>query len=51
MDGTRLRVVATLGSAQTLAWASSYYLAAMLARPMAAELGVGEPSGRCAGRC
>jgi predicted MFS family arabinose efflux permease len=44
MDRTRLRVVATLGSAQTLAWASSYYLAAMLARPMAAELGVTEPT-------
>lgn len=38
------RVVATLGSAQTLAWASSYYLPAMLARPMAADLGVAEPT-------
>lgn len=39
-----LRVVTTLGTAQTLAWASSYYLAAMLARPMAADLGVAEPT-------
>lgn len=30
----------TLGSAQTLAWASSYYLPAILALPMARELGV-----------
>nr|WP_283101707.1 MFS transporter [Halomonas populi] len=30
----------TLGSAQTLAWASSYYLPAILAVPMARELGV-----------
>ena len=29
-----------LGSAQTLAWASSYYLPAMLATPMARDLGV-----------
>jgi predicted MFS family arabinose efflux permease len=34
----RLRVVATLGTAQTLAWASSYYLAAILADPIAREL-------------
>lgn len=40
----RLRVVSTLGVAQTLAWASSYYLPAMLARPMARELGVSEPT-------
>lgn len=40
----RTRVVATLGTAQTLAWASSYYLPAMLARPMAQELGVSEPT-------
>lgn len=38
------RVVLTLGTAQTLAWASSYYLPAMLARPMAADLGVAEPT-------
>lgn len=40
----RTRVVTTLGLAQTLAWASSYYLPAMLARPMARELGVAEPT-------
>lgn len=44
MANARLRVVATLGGAQTLAWASSYYLPALLARPMAAELGVAEPT-------
>ncbi len=44
MAQSRPRVVATLGTAQTLAWASSYYLPAMLARPMAAELGVSEPT-------
>jgi MFS family permease len=37
----RWPVVARLGVAQTLAWASSYYLPAMLALPMARELGVG----------
>lgn len=36
--------IAALGSAQTLAWASSYYLPAMLAAPMAADLGVAAPS-------
>jgi len=44
MPAGRTRVVATLGTAQTLAWASSYYLPAMLARPMAGELGVSEPT-------
>lgn len=34
------RVVLALGTAQTLAWASSYYLPAILARPMAASLGM-----------
>lgn len=34
------RVVIALGSAQTLAWASSYYLPAILAAPMAEELGI-----------
>jgi MFS family permease len=33
-------VVAALGTSQTLAWASSYYLPAILADPMAADLGV-----------
>lgn len=36
-------VVASLGTAQTLAWASSYYLPAVLANSIAAELGVGTP--------
>lgn len=44
MAHARLRVVSTLGTAQTLAWASSYYLPAMLARPMAQDLGVAEPT-------
>jgi hypothetical protein len=30
LDG-RLRIVAALGTTQTLAWASSYYLAAIVA--------------------
>ena len=40
MTDRQWRTVAALGSAQTLAWASSYYLPAMLAAPMASELGV-----------
>ena len=36
----RTSVVARLGTAQTLAWASSYYLPALLAAPLAAELGM-----------
>jgi MFS family permease len=40
---TRATVVA-LGSAQTLAWASSFYLPAVLAAPMARELGLGTPT-------
>ena len=40
---SRAVVVAALGSAQTLAWASSYYLPAILADPIAAELGVSRP--------
>lgn len=32
--------VVTLGTAQTLAWASTYYLPAILAQPMAQELGL-----------
>lgn len=36
-------VIARLGTAQTLAWASSYYLPAILANSMAAELGVTTP--------
>jgi MFS family permease len=38
--GGRARPVALLGLAQTLSWASSFYLPAVLARPMAAELGL-----------
>lgn len=38
------RVVVPLGLAQTLAWASSYYLPAVLATPMAQDLGVGAPT-------
>lgn len=40
----RTPVVLALGSAQTLAWASSYYLPAMLAAPMARDLGVATPT-------
>src|SRR5436305_4288968 len=40
----RLRTVAALGAAQTLAWASSYYLPAMLAVPMARDLRVSVPT-------
>jgi predicted MFS family arabinose efflux permease len=40
----RWHTVATLGSAQTLAWASSYYLPAILAAPMARDLGVAMPT-------
>lgn len=39
----RTSVVARLGTAQTLAWASSYYLPAMLATAMASDLGVSVP--------
>ncbi len=37
----RTATTVKLGLAQTLAWASSYYLPAVLGAPMAAELGVG----------
>jgi MFS family permease len=37
---SRLAVVAALGTAQTLAWASSYYLPAVLAGPIADDVGV-----------
>jgi MFS family permease len=36
----RLVVVAALGTSQTLAWASSYYLPAILADPISAAIGV-----------
>lgn len=40
----RKATVAALGTAQTLAWASSYYLPAILAAPMARDLGVSTPT-------
>lgn len=40
----RWRTVTALGSAQTLSWASTYYLPAVLAIPMARELGVAVPT-------
>jgi len=40
----RTRTVIVLGAAQTLAWASSYYLPAMLAAPMANDLGITVPT-------
>jgi predicted MFS family arabinose efflux permease len=36
----QLRVVLSLGTTQTLAWASSYYLPAILADPIAHDLGI-----------
>jgi MFS family permease len=39
----QVRVVAGLGTAQTLAWASSYYLPAILANNMSADLGLTTP--------
>lgn len=36
----QLRLVLALGTAQTLAWASSYYLPAILATPIARDLGL-----------
>jgi predicted MFS family arabinose efflux permease len=41
---SRTGVIAGLGIAQTLAWASSYYLPAILAAPMARDLGVSTPT-------
>jgi predicted MFS family arabinose efflux permease len=40
----RTGTVAALGTAQTLAWASTYYLPAILAAPMARELGLAMPT-------
>ncbi|AOB32293.1 hypothetical protein AKI39_18555 [Bordetella sp. H567] len=40
----RISVVAALGTTQTLAWASSYYLPAVLSVPMARDLGIGVPT-------
>src|SRR5437868_9578263 len=35
-----LPVILTLGTTETIAWASSYYLPAILAKPIAADLGL-----------
>jgi len=43
MRQRRSTTVVALGLAQTLAWASSYYLPAMLAQPMARTLGLATP--------
>jgi len=40
LDRQKLAVVIPLGITQTIAWASSYYLPAILARPIAADLDV-----------
>src|ERR1700741_5092670 len=40
MRSERVTVVAALGSTQTLAWASSYYLPAILGAPIAQALGL-----------
>src|SRR5262249_49763589 len=40
VDRQKLGVVIPLGITQTIAWASSYYLPAILAQPIAADLGV-----------
>ncbi|HSW16840.1 MAG TPA: MFS transporter [Ramlibacter sp.] len=44
MLSRRAQTVAALGVTQTLAWASTYYLPAILAAPMAKELGVSMPT-------
>jgi len=41
---SRTATIVQLGIAQTLAWASSYYLPAILAVPMAKDLGVSTPT-------
>jgi predicted MFS family arabinose efflux permease len=40
LDKSRTAVVVSLGLGQTFAWGSTYYLPAILARPMAAEYGL-----------
>jgi MFS family permease len=40
MKRRQVGVIAALGTAQTLAWASSYYLPAVLANPIASDLGI-----------
>ena len=44
MRSSRALTVTGLGIAQTLAWASSYYLPAMLATSMARDLGIATPT-------
>ncbi len=44
MRHNRTLTITSLGVAQTLAWASSYYLPAMLATAMARDLGVSTPT-------
>src|ERR1700742_571840 len=40
MSGGRLPVILALGTTQTLAWASSVYLPALIADPIAHDLGI-----------
>ena len=40
MKHSQLPIILALGTTQTLAWASSYYLPAILADPIARELGI-----------
>jgi predicted MFS family arabinose efflux permease len=40
VEKRRLSVITALGAAQTLAWASSYYLPAILAAPIARDIGI-----------
>jgi MFS family permease len=40
MSGRQLPIILSLGTTQTLAWASSYYLPAILADPIARDVGV-----------
>ena len=44
MTARRAATVASLGIAQTLAWASTYYLPAIVAAPMAKDLGTSVPT-------
>ena len=43
MSQRQLPIILALGTTQTLAWASSYYLPALLADPMARDLGISTP--------
>ncbi len=44
LRGSRTRTVIAVGTGQTLAWGSSYYLPAMLATPIARDLHVSTPT-------